>query len=278
MTNTFKWDVKEIEEFFKTHIEPKVEPGTFPSYKFLLKNGYLGFYIALFYGKTKKYPNVQSFCDEHNLKRVTEKKWTREFLDRFYQSKILPHVQDDLLPPTSWFKKRGWEYWGFIGVLNAWSIQGYKNVKDFREKNGLRTSRIKKTSKEDIDSFYVDKILPHIRNNTLPTFKWFQEGEKDNLKWYRDIMSWKNGYRDMSHFCKVHGLEKWKKKSIWTKESIDEMFEKEIRPLMDGNKFLSYAVINELGGRKKEWYNVLRNNRVKWYKWIKDFKKKNKLK
>ena len=232
MANLLKWDADEIEDFYEKNIKPKVEPGYFPSYKFLFQHGYIGFYLALFYGKTKKYPDIKAFCDSYWLKRATEKKmkWTKEYADEFYHTNIFPHVKDWLFPVTNWFKNKWWEYWGFICSVNSGRVEWYSNVKDFKVKNGLKSGRVSKLNKEEIDEFYRTDVSKYIENNMLPTKKWFQEKKGKLLKWLHSIESWTNGYKGMKDFSDTNWLD-ITRRATWNKDTVDQMFEINIRPL-----------------------------------------------
>ena len=274
----YKWDAKEIEEFYENKIKPMVKTGYFPSYNQLFKKWYIAFYVALSLGKTKKYPSVQAFCDTYWLKRLTEKesKWTKEYVDHFFNVYIKPEIKKNIFPKISWFIKMKWEYWGFIQVLNLWKVNGYKNLRDFKEKNWLITEKQIKITKEYIDNFYNTEILKHIKSNKLPTIVWFENKWWKYLSWYQYITLKKAGYDWIKDFCIKNWLNSSKK--IWDKSTVDKFYKENIIPLLVDNKFMPFSKFKELDWKYLEWYNTIRNNRVKWYKWIKDFKKKNRLK
>jgi len=47
---------------------------------------------------------------------------------------------------------------------------------DFKKKKGLETTKtIKIYSKDEIDIFYQEYIIKHIKNNKLPNQRWFQK-------------------------------------------------------------------------------------------------------
>lgn len=274
-----KWDSDEVDDFYKKHIQSDFDPWYFPTYQYLLKKGYIGFYVVLFYGKTKKYPNIDSFCKEYWLKRLTTRKvkWVPEYVEEFYKKNILPFVVDNYLPPTSWFKGKWWEYWGFITVLNLWKVKGYDNIKDFKRQKGLSIIRKNKIyNKEEIDIFYKKEILCLIDNNKIPNQKWFQSKDWKYLLWYKSIIKWESGYKWLKDFSLKNNLD-FPSKTKWTKNAVDKMLVESYRPLMDWNNFLTYSKIKELWWNYIDCYNALRNKRVKGYCWIKDFKKQNNL-
>jgi len=279
MSGNKRWRSEDIDDFYNTYIKSDYEEGYFPTYKYLLTKGYIGFYIALYHWKTAKYPSIESFCKQNNLKRLTTRKikWTREYIDIFYETKILPHVKDNRLPPISWFKEKWWEYWGFISILNLWKIEWYLSVLDFKAKHKLETKRkVQLFPLEKLDIFYKEEIKKHVVNNRLPNQRWFQKIDGDKLLWYKAIVNWLGKYKWLKDFSDRNGLS-LPSKIVWDKESIDEMFYVNIKPLMEWNTFLSYEKFKELWGKYLNFYNVLRNKRVKEYNWIKDFKKKHKL-
>jgi len=279
MKNLYKWDSKEVEIYYEKNIKPLVDDGYFPSYKQLFENGYVSFYIALAYWKTSKYPTVNAFCEAYNLKRLTDKKikWTRESINVFFDENIKPFIKDNKFPITSWFQKKWWEYWWFIWVLNRWKIEWYKNVKDFREQKGLLKWKANTFTKEKIDEFYRTNVIKYVENNRLPLINWFRKQKGELLSWYTALLIGKSWYDSVSDFSKKNGLY-IPTSRIWNKITIDLMYEENIKPLINWNKFLPFSKFKELDWKYIEWYNALRNNRVEWYRWIKDFKKIHKLK
>jgi len=275
-----KWCSEEVDEFYRTYIKEDVEEGYFPSYKYLHAKWYLGFYIALYFGKTEKYPNIEAFCVLNNLVRLNKKKlkWTDEYIEEFYEKNLIPLIKDNRLPTTGRFKEKGWEYWGFLTKLSLGKIEWYSSVMDFKKKKGLETTKtIKIYSKDEIDIFYQEYIIKHIKNNKLPNQRWFQKEDWKYLSWYRAIIRWDSSYKGLNDFSTKNWLV-YPSKIKWTKDAIDEMFIDNIKPLMVSNKFLTYDKFKELWGKYINFYNSLRNKRVKGYDWIKDFKKQNKLK
>lgn len=274
-----KWDAQEVENFYTEIILPEVGEWIFPSYKFLFNKWYLGFYSALSYGKIDKYPTIDSFCKAFNLERDTKKrlKWTPEYIEEFYNTKVLPFVVDWKIPLTSWFLEKGGEYWGFITTINAWKIKGYKSMKDFRQKKGLKSKRIARWNKDDVEKFYKETLSKEIENNTLPKRVWFKRKWNEYSSFLSAIDSKRVGYANLSDFAKKKKL-KMSRSQLWDKESADAMYYENIVPLMEDGKFLTYTRITYLWGRYLEWYDALRNKRVPWYDGIKDFKKKNNIK
>lgn len=274
-----KWTKEKIDDFFFQTIAPQIEEGYFPKVSFLLENNYVAFYVSLLKWKTHSYKSIEDFCIKNNLKRESsrETKWTKEFVDTFYEENILPHVEDNYLPFTSWFLEKGGDYWAFIGVINAWKIEGYKNMKDFKKKKKLKLNRrTKNFSKDDIDEFYVSHIQKELIEGALPTKNWFEKKGWTYRLWIRSIISGKNGYENITDFTQKHNI-KTSRSLTWNREKIDEMYQEYVRPLMKWNKLLSYSRIKFLGWKYLEWYNQIRNKRVEGYDSIKDFKKKNKL-
>ena len=275
-----RWDSDEVESFYEKYIKSDFDPWYFPSYRYLINKGYIGFYTALYFGKTKKYPDIDSFCKEYWLKRLTTRKvkWTPEFIESFYNEKIVPFIEDNYLPTSDWFKEKWWEYWGFITVLNLWKIKWYDNIKDFKIKKWLNVIRRKRNyNKEEVDNFYLEKIFKHIKNNKIPNQKWFYDRGWDFLIWYRSVNNCESGYKWLKDFSIKNNLI-FPEKKLWTKEAVEDFYKVNIKPLMDWNIFLPYSRFKELWWKYLEFYNALRNKRVNEYSWIKDFKKRNKLK
>ena len=210
------------------------------------------------------------------LIKAKKTKWTREFVDEFFEENVKPHIKGNKFPITSWFKGQWWEYWGFIWVLNSWRIEWYNSVKDFREKRWLVTWK-NPITKEMIDKFYNEEVKQYVEGDTLPSSYWFRNKGGKFSSWYTYLSKVGYGYSWVQDFCRKNWL-KIKSKWHWNKQLIDEFFKDMIKPLMEWNKLLPYSLFKELDWKYLEWYNTLRAKRVKWYSWIIDFKKKHKLK
>lgn len=279
MNNRIKWTAEQVEEYYEKNIKPVSKAWYFPSYTKLAELWFLGFYVVLFNGKVDKYPNVEAFCKAYNLKRDSQKvnKWTKEYADNFYLKNIKPNMENDIFPKIDWFREKKWEYTGFLAAINNKKVEWYTSLEDFKLKNNIFVKKSSNITKEYIDQFYKDNIEPYVVDRRMPTAKWIKSKWSTYSSWYQYIYKYNVWYNSLRDFCsKNHLIAPWRR--VWDRITADNFFKEQIKPLMNWNKLLSYKDFKEIDWKYLEWYNAIRNSRVDWYSWIKEFKLKNKLK